>query len=430
MERSAPTEAAAEVDLVDFALLGRQTGRRQGRRERGLAVLRRHPDLALVSRVLRRRVHRLHRGVIQERIGVHRLDFLGGAGDRGLHVPDLRAHERLIGIEPALQRLGDRGARHLRVRAFVPRDRERVERGLGLPPRIGHDRDGRLADLHDVANARHALDLVGLEALHLAAEDRALLDRGVEHPGQLEVGAVDLGAGHLVDRVQALDRLADDLPFLRILERHVGRRGQLGGGFRHLAVGGRAAGRLVRDHAVRGAALGRRHLPGIRRGLHQHDAGGGAALADVFVRLANSAAAARREIAPDALARDALARRRILGGDLRPVALELFGRHLGEAGDRALAHLGARDPNDDGVVGTDDDPGVDLGRAVLRAHDARAERDLQTQSQPRTDGGGADDEGAATDLEIFGDHGLSPMPSPRRGSLHGPAGTSRTGRCS
>src|SRR6266436_4378076 len=121
-----------------------------------------------------------------------------------------------------------------------------------------------------------------------------------------------------------------------------------------------------------------------------------------------SATSAGGEIAPHAFARDALARRRILGRHLRPVALELFGRHLGKAGERALAHLGARDPDDDGVVRADDDPGVDLGRAVLRAHDARAERDLQTQSQPRADGGGADDEGAATDLEIFGDHGLSP----------------------
>ena len=51
-------------------------------------------------------------------------------------------------------------------------------------------------------------------------------------------------------------------------------------------------------------------------------------------------------IAPHALARDVLPGRRILGRDLRPVALELLGDELGEAGERALAHLGARDADD------------------------------------------------------------------------------------
>ena len=47
LERAAPAEAAAEVDLVDVALVRRQAGGREQRRERGLAVLRRHPHLAL-----------------------------------------------------------------------------------------------------------------------------------------------------------------------------------------------------------------------------------------------------------------------------------------------------------------------------------------------------------------------------------------------
>ena len=67
LERAAPAEAAAEVDLVDLALVGRQAGGREQRRERRLAVLRRHPDLALVGRVARRGVHRLHAGVVLER---------------------------------------------------------------------------------------------------------------------------------------------------------------------------------------------------------------------------------------------------------------------------------------------------------------------------------------------------------------------------
>ena len=66
---------------------------------------------------------------------------------------------------------------------------------------------------------------------------------------------------------------------------------------------------------------------------------------------------------------------------------------------RALAHLRAGDADDDGVVGPDHDPGVDLGRAVLGADDlGAAERNVETEREPAADGGGADDEGAAIDF--------------------------------
>ena len=80
------------------------------------------------------------------------------------------------------------------------------------------------------------------------------------------------------------------------------------------------------------------------------------------------------EIAPDALARDVLAGRRVFGRDLRPVAFEFLGDELGEAGERALAHLRARDADHDGVVGPDHDPGVDFGRAVGGADDRAGRR--------------------------------------------------------
>ena len=128
----------------------------------------------------------------------------------------------------------------------------------------------------------------------------------------------------------------------------------------------------MRDDAVGGRAFGRRHLPFIGRGLDQHHAGDRAALAHIILRCADAAAAAGREIAPHALARHALARRRIFGGDLRPVAFELFGDQLGQPGQRALAHFRARDPDDDGVVGLDHDPGVDFRRAVGGARDRGA----------------------------------------------------------
>src|SRR5436190_1771851 len=79
-----------------------------------------------------------------------------------------------------------------------------------------------------------------------------------------------------------------------------------------------------------------------------------------------------------------------------------------QAGERALPHLGARDPHHDRVVRADDHPRVDLGRAVLRAHDAGAERDLQAEGEPGADSRGADHERAPIDLRGPGDHG-SPL---------------------
>ena len=50
-----------------------------------------------------------------------------------------------------------------------------------------------------------------------------------------------------------------------------------------------------------------------------------------------------------------------LDGDLLPVALELLGDELREAGVRALSHLRAHDADHARVVGLDDDPRVELG---------------------------------------------------------------------
>src|SRR6185369_6463039 len=104
------------------------------------------------------------------------------------------------------------------------------------------------------------------------------------------------------------------------------------------------------------------------------------------------------EIAPGALAGDALARRRIFGGDLRPVAFELFGDQLRQPGERALAHFRPRDADDDGVVGPDHDPGIDFRRAVGGAHDrGAAEGKIEAECEAGAGRGGADDKGATAD---------------------------------
>src|SRR5262249_25000331 len=332
----------------------------------------------------------------------------GRAGDCRFRVAVLVADEDEVRIEAGLEKLSNRGAGHFGIRSFIPDDWKGVERALGLPPGIGNNGDSGFADLHDLLHALHSNDRSGVEAFYLAAEDRAVLDCRVEHAWQSEIDSIDQLAGELVGGVEALNPLAGNLPVLRILELHILRRLELGGGFRDLAVGDGAAGRGVREPAVRGAHLGARVFPLVGGGLLEHLPRRGAALAHVILRVADAAAAAGRHVAPYALAGDVLAGGGIFGRDLRPVAFEFLGDELGEPGKRALTHLRAGDANDHRVVRADHHPGVALGRAGLCANDPRAaERNIEAKRQTAAHGGRANHEAAAIDLRYV-IHGCLP----------------------
>ena len=399
-ETAAP-EAAAEKHFVDIALAHRKP-RGLGRRgERRLAVLRRAPDLAAFGGVERRRVHRLHRRVVLVGIAVDRLERLRRAGDRGVHVAGPVVHVGLIGVEPGGEHRVDRCTRDAGVRTPVPFDRDRVEGGLRAPPGVGDNGDRRVADANDLAHTRHRLGLRRIERLDLAAEHRAIADRGVQHPGQFQVGAIDLLASELVGGVEPLQGLADDGPARRVLQRDVGRRRKPRSGIRHLPVGRVALRGLVDDDAPGDAAFGRRHLPLIGSGLHQHHPRRRATLADVVLGAADPAAAAGAEVAPDTLARDVLSGRREFCDHPGPV--EFLGDELREAGHCPLPHLRASDPHDDGFVGADHNPGIDLvagrnGCGIGRGRVSRvgaAKRNPQPKCQPAAGSDGADQEGAA-----------------------------------
>ena len=159
-----------------------------------------------------------------------------------------------------------------------------------------------------------------------------------------------------------------------------------------------------------------RHLPLVGRRLQQHHARDRAATADIVLRAADAAAAAGRHVAPDAFAGEVAAGGDPIDRDLLPIAFELFGHELGEAGERALAHLRAGDPDHAGVVGLDHDPGIDLGAlGALRGGRLDAERHVETERQSAAGGGcGADDEVAARKLcGVAADglcHGVTPQP--------------------
>src|SRR6185436_14780645 len=94
-------------------------------------------------------------------------------------------------------------------------------------------------------------------------------------------------------------------------------------------------------------------------------------------------AAAGIEAAPRALARGALARRRIFRGDLVPIAFEFFGDQLSEPRQRALPHLGAGDADYDRVVRPYHHPGVDLRRAIGGANHGRSTKwEVESRARP------------------------------------------------
>ena len=140
---------------MHVALADREAGLLRRCGERGLAVLSRAPDLALVRRVERGRIHRLHGGVVEVGEAVDCLDLALGGADAGLGVARLVADEGLFGVEPGFEELGDAGAGHLG--------------GPDLPLRVEHPARGVVrevlaeVDRRSGAAAAHAVGAGGAD---------------------------------------------------------------------------------------------------------------------------------------------------------------------------------------------------------------------------------------------------------------------------
>ena len=200
----------------------------------------------------------------------------------------------------------------------------------------------------------------------LAAEHRAIGDRRIGHGRQTGVDSEVGRAGRLKRGVDALDLLADQLELTRRLDRRLRRQRDFGGVRRELAEGGRTAGGLMPDDAATGDACGGLHAPSRRRRGDEPRARRGARLLQEHARRAHrpGAAGAHRliDIAVDEIA---------VGGGvfdlhLGEVAFQLLGNDHRHRGQHALAHVGLGDPERDGIVGVDDDEGVDLVRRLAR----------------------------------------------------------------
>ena len=129
-----------------------------------------------------------------------------------------------------------------------------------------------------------------------------------------------------------------------------------------------------------------RHAPPIGGGLDQHLPGGGTSLAHVIMRIAHTPASGRLEIAPDTTAGNVLARGRILGRHLRPVAFKLFRNELGKACQGTLPHLDATDPNHHRFIRPHHHPGIDLRIALRKRFPGKGNIEAQRQSSSCSSG--------------------------------------------
>jgi len=76
----------------------------------------------------------------------------------------------------------------------------------------------------------------------------------------------------------------------------------------------------------------------------------------------------------------------------------VLGATEGEAGLRALSHLGMRDADGHGIVGRDHHPAGDLGRAGDGVHALGCERNGDAKGQTAAGNAGADEEGTAIEF--------------------------------
>ena len=329
-----------------------------------------HHTSHLSARVERGGVHRLHGGVVLVRIRVDGLDLLGRAGDGGFDVAVLVADERRARpVEAFLQQLGDRlrwrpsRCRRCPTRSAAHRARSWRARRCRPPPRPRCRRPGRPSSRpassrpwrrRSSSPCRRTPGTALIEALSI--------------PGSLTsmpYSILPMTLSAVSSRCSGLPAIFQSFGSLSLtLLRHF----QLGGGFGDLAVGESSCRTSVRDRAVR-----RRCIQTPAPSTRSPPPGSASCGRQRRLRAHTSATRGcrgcrRSRTRPRrACARDVLAGCRIFGRDLRPVALQFLGDKLGEAGQRALAHFGAGDADDHGVVGPDHDPDADLRRAVCGA---------------------------------------------------------------
>ena len=436
----AAAEAPAQQGRVDGDLLGRHPRDLGHDPLRPLGALAGQPRLDGVGLHVDGGVHGLHGGVAHEGQLVDGLHLAGGAAERGLGVAVAAAHLARLGDE-LLHLLAEGGTALGHVQPGVPLDAQGqppLDRGPGA---LGHDRHSsgseravgtRGGDLDHVLHARHRFRLRGVEADRLAADGWAAGDDRVEHPGDAHVDAEARAAVDLGGDVDALDVGADDGQVRVLLEGQgleVG-QGPPGRVLHEVAVG-EAPPPGAGDHALRGLAGGRVHLPLLGRSGHEHGAGGGARLAQGQPGVLDASTASHPVVVDRGIGGG------LLDPDLRPVHVQLVGQDHGQGGHRPLSHLRLGEDEGRGAVLRDADPSVEGVGGLLfpRRLGLALGRRLASEAEGQDEGGAR---GAALEEGTPGEAGscrrgpiIPRLPVPRDVGSHRapPAWRSPAARC-
>ncbi len=343
-------------------------------------VLRRRPDVYAVGAHVRGAIHRLHRGVREERHFVHGLDALHRCRQRGDRVAVVSSDGAILGGALRKQ-AGDARAGDLGDRAFIPGDLQGVATLFRRPIAVA-DHGDAARDLHDVADAGDCLRGGCVKAHDFAAEHRAARNERGQHARHAHVDSELRCAVHLEARVEAFRRLASEAPVLRIFELHVRGNRKRRRSLRQRSVGEPPVGRGMNHRPRFSAAARRLDAPRLRRRRNQHGACLRACLAQRLPGRAHTRAA------PGALNTEELIDVGFVSGrkletDLCPIGLELFGQQHRQRGRHPLAHLRAIDDHQHTVVGADAQPRI----GCKGCHSAPI-RDLEPDHQAGADGAG------------------------------------------
>ena len=144
-----PAESSAHQRDVDFHLIGIESNRRRDRVAAILRNLRRRPQFAFRSLIMRRAISRLHRRVRHEGQFIFGGDVPSGQPSRH-RPPEYR-------LAPFFDAACFSDATHRRgiqifIRPFIPRNVEHAAAFHRAPHAVGDHRDRRVADLSDVSS--------------------------------------------------------------------------------------------------------------------------------------------------------------------------------------------------------------------------------------------------------------------------------------
>jgi hypothetical protein len=202
-----------------------------------------------------------------------------------------------------------------------------------------------------------------VDRLHLAADDRGMLDRGEHHTVTIDVEAeLRLAGGDIAEVVNVL-LFADVLPVCLGFEAQLLglRHRQLGSGRHELAVPQAASRSAVHDVVVLCRDLGGRHSPLRGRGAHEHDARRRTGAAEGVVEITNRSRTVGVLVAVRGVAES------LLDAHAAPVGVQFVGGHERQRGADAGAHLRTVGDDEDRAVGFDPEIDARVERRALRA---------------------------------------------------------------